>query len=161
MHKCKCSGEKSTSWGNTLLTHLFIQFTTALAISGGDVESKQFNDALQRITHLGDISNELTLANTVALAEGDDNSIPSDYYVKHYMQMAANYMGFSIKIDVHQQEGSTFCKFKAIKETNEDTATAKEFATSFFKHGLTTNKGLSANSKRECQLILAKLLILG
>jgi hypothetical protein len=89
-HYCKQSGEKSTSWGNTLLTHLFMNLVAALHVTSCDVNETV---KLLQQTTFTELYKVIT-GDAKPLSEGDDNSLPSNFNLEPAILMAASLMGF-------------------------------------------------------------------
>jgi hypothetical protein len=154
---CKQSGEKSTSWGNTLITHLFLALVAALHATDLDVPA---TIKLLTTTQFTELFRIISGEDTPQ-CEGDDNRTPSNFDLTPAIELASSLLGFKIKLDVTKSidGGSTFCKFK-VTVHDDSVDASKEFSSSFYKHGLTKHVGLVRGSVREAALIQGKLLAL-
>jgi len=91
----RASGEKSTSWGNTYLTHMFVQFALALYLA-----ENSNNNSLEHWLNVAINERDLTpyvSGGKNSKDEGDDNIIPcNDLKLTEYLDKAASMLGFSL-----------------------------------------------------------------
>lgn len=87
------------------------------------------------------------------LIEGDDSHNPVNVDLTNSIMSVCSLLGFKVKIDKYRsaEGGNSFCKF--VVTTIDCPTTSKLISSSFYKHGLTTNRGIIRNSRHEAILV--------
>lgn len=108
---CRLSGEKSTSWGNTVITHLFLQMVCALCLTEGVIDKafELLNSAVSQGKDLtGSLSSEE--GQCLGLVEGDDNVFATNVEVDSHIKLAARLFGFKAEFKKTDGSAYSFCK---------------------------------------------------
>lgn len=147
------SGEKSTSWGNTVITLLFTQVVIATHIAGDAYAGIKL---LESLTASGACIFEKTAS--ALLVEGDDSLLCTDLALGDTFFHVGALLGFKTDLQKHFDSSGTFCKLKVTLLANGFEC-HKPFSNAFQKIGWCT-KPLTPGSRKAAVITQARLLTL-
>jgi len=94
----RCSGEKTTSLFNTLVTHTFNQFCLALHLANDNAYSQDFQKLCARISTGEDLSREMNGDSSYSCVEGDDTLVRVNTDIQSSIEDMADMLGFEVTV---------------------------------------------------------------